>query len=97
MSTVNEVEALLDGCDGDSDGLRAALGNRYVILESWGHDEGYGHHGYNTIYRTEDDRLVHAECGGCSCDGSGSWSYVDDLDSGRKLVPEWLRQEKSNA
>lgn len=85
---MSENEALLDGCDGDEKGLREALGESYSVLESTGEDYGYGHHSYNTIYRTSDGRLIHAECGGCSCGGSGSWSFEPSVDLARRLIPE---------
>jgi hypothetical protein len=86
------VEALLDGCEGDAVGLRAALGERYVVLMSWARNDGISEHDYNTIYRASDGRLIHAECGGCSCGGSGSWSYVDSIEDGIALVPECRRE-----
>lgn len=82
-------EALIDGCDGDSEGLKAALGNDYTIIRCWGDDsEGYGHNSYNTIYQTANGKIIHAECGGCSCGGSGSWSYCDNMLEAIRLVPE---------
>lgn len=94
MLEQDDVQALLDGCEGDADGLRAALGEGAVIVKSWGYEEGYGHHGYDTIWRTADGRIIHAECGGCSCEGSGSWSVCSSMTEAEQLVPEWMRQEK---
>ena len=92
MSEINRVMALLDDCDGDRAGLEHALGVGFEPIKSWGHDEGFGHHGYNTLYRAGDGRLVHAECGGCSCGGYGSWSYIESIEEGERLVPEWMRE-----
>lgn len=81
-------EALLDGCDGDSVGLREALGESYSIEKSTGEDYGYGSHSYNTIYKTSDGRIIHADCGGCSCGGSGNWSYESSVEVAERLIPE---------
>jgi hypothetical protein len=88
---MSEYEALLDGCEGDSAGLRAALGASYKVLRSYCNDECY-EHSSNTIYEAETGQLIHAECGGCSCGGSGSWSYVANMDEAIKLVPEQERE-----
>jgi hypothetical protein len=87
----NSYEALLDGCEGDSDGLRHALGDGYVVVRSYGNDDCY-EHSYNTIYRTASGQLIHAECGGCSCGGSGSWSLVSSIEEAERLVPEQERE-----
>ena len=83
----NVYEALLDGCEGDSKGLREALGEDYHVVESYGNDYGYGSHGYTTTYRTSNGRTISADCGGCSCGGSGSWDFVD-ADKAILYVPE---------
>lgn len=85
---LTDCEALLDYCDGDVAGLKAALGESYSVVWACGYDEGYGHHSYDTIYRTSDGRLVHAECGGCSCHGNGSWSYETSEEAAMRMVPE---------
>lgn len=92
VATVNlpYVEALLDGCDGDRAGLEAALGERYQVVTSWGIDDL--EHSFNTIYQTEHGQLIHAECGGCSCGGSGSWSLVSSVAEAERLVPEHDRE-----
>ena len=98
MSFYGEVsffcEAVLDncGCEGDREGLRQARGDGYDVVKSYGNEQGYGHHSYNTIYKTNGGELIHAECGGCSCGGSGGWEYVKDLEAGRMLVPEQERE-----
>jgi hypothetical protein len=86
---MNEYEACLDGCD---DSLRKELGYNYKILKSTGSDHGYGHHSYNTIYQTETGKIISAECGGCSCEGSGSWCYTTLYEAGL-MIPE---QERNN-
>jgi len=79
---------LADGCEGDRAGLEAALGTGYIVLAEHGYDGGWGHHGYDMIAVTADGKLISAHCGGCSCDGSGGWQYVDELDEALRLVPE---------
>ncbi len=82
-----------DGCTGDSDGLRTALGEGSTIVWTVGTDEGYGHHSTNTLWLRADGQHIFAECGGCSCEGSGHWQYVDSEPAGRLLVPEWMREQ----
>jgi len=84
----DHMQALLDYCDGDVAGLKASLGESYSVVKSKGDDWGYGHHSYDTIYRATDGRLIHAECGGCSCGGSGTWTYVDSMAEAERLIPE---------
>lgn len=91
MKNGEHYEALIGGCgcDGDAKGLAEALGEHYSVIESSGDDSiGYGHHSYNTIYRASDGCVIHAECGGCSCGGSGSWSYEDSVACARRMIPE---------
>jgi hypothetical protein len=83
-------EALMDGCDGDTAGLLEALGENYRVVKSTGSNYGYGHHSYNTIYQASDGRYVSAECGGCSCGGSGSWCY-STLQEAERMIPEQER------
>lgn len=83
-----DYQTLNDGCDGDSDGLRVALGDGFEVVDETICDEGWGHHSYNAIFKTADGRIVHAECGGCSCGGSGSWSYEENVANAQRLIPE---------
>ena len=92
MDNEDHYEALLDGCDGDSEGLRAALGGNYTVVASDGSDLGYGHHNYTTTYLCEDGRTISADCGGCSCGGSGNWDYVDAYKAWQ-YVPEQDRKD----
>jgi hypothetical protein len=87
-----KYEALLDGCEGDSKGLQEALGEGYSVIKSTGDDGGWGHHSYNTIYRSSDGRVIHAECGGCSCFGNGSWSYEESVEMAERMIPEDERE-----
>jgi hypothetical protein len=85
-----EYQTMNDGCEGDSDGLAAALDGAVLVWENYD-SEGYGHHSANAIFRLPDGRVIHAECGGCSCEGSGSWSFEDSIEAAARLVPEWNR------
>lgn len=87
----DHYEALLDGCDGDVEGLRKALGENYSVVSSSGDDYGYGHHSYYTTYLCEDGRTIAADCGGCSCDGGGSWDYVEP-EKAHLYIPEDVRE-----
>jgi hypothetical protein len=91
MGIANERQVLADGCYGDADGLTSALGTTFEVVFSNCDDQGYGHHSYDEIYKLPDGRVIHAECGGYSCKGSGSWSYCADETEAMKLVPEWRR------
>lgn len=86
--TVNDCQALLDGCEGDSGGLKHALGDAYSLIWANGSNEGWGHHSYDTIYRATDGRVIHASCGGCSCYGTGDWSYETSEQEAMRMVPE---------
>lgn len=88
---VSPVQSLRDGCCGDTDGLCAALKQPHAVLYSACRDEGYGHHSYNEIIVLDDGRIIHAECGGCSCDGSGSWSFCATPEEAERLIPEQER------
>jgi hypothetical protein len=90
VTTAGEREAL-KCCDGDEEGLIAALGSRFVRVFSDVDDGGYGHHSCDEVFVTDDGRIIHAECGGCSCEGSGSWSEVPSLEEAMRLVPYWKR------
>ena len=83
-------EALIGdcGCEGDVRGLSEALGDAYEVISSSGYDEDWGHHSFNTIFKASDGRFIHAECGGCSCGGSGSWSYQESYEMAVRMVPE---------
>lgn len=79
---------LNDGCDGDKGGLLAALGVGFeVVFEEYDDSEGYGHHSGNAIFRTSDGQYIHAECGGCSCHGSGSWFRAKSEEEARQAIP----------
>lgn len=83
-----EMNVLVDGCDGDDVGLKAALGENPELLHSNYEDWGYGDHGYNEVWKTTDGKFLHAECGGCSCGGSGSWDYYDNEEEARRKIPQ---------
>lgn len=70
--------------------VEALSGGYEVVWEGGGH-EGYGHHSLNAVIKLADGRFIHAECGGCSCWGSGSWSFCADEEEARRLVPEQER------
>lgn len=89
---MSEYQTLNDGCEGDSDGLAAALGTDFaVVFEEYDDSTGCGHHSADAIFRLSDGRIVHAECGGCSCEGSGSWSFEDSLEAAARLIPGYRR------
>lgn len=89
-----DYQTLNDGCDGDSAGLCAALGDDFDVMYENYDAHGYGHHSANAIFRASDGRIIHAECGGCSCHGSGSWSYETDEETAMRMVPEQERDAK---
>lgn len=85
-------------CEGDRQGLSEALGTDYVVLhEIYDDSEGYGHHSANAVFRTKDNKYIHAECGGCSCEGSGSWGYCKDAEEAYRMIPENLRPDHKPA
>lgn len=87
-----------EGCYGDSAGLALALGDDYeVVVEAYDDSEGYGHHSADAIFRLPDGRIIHAECGGCSCEGNGSWSFCASLDEALKAIPEYRRPSSIDA
>lgn len=88
-----EYSTLNDGCEGDSEGLAMALGDAFELIREYCDDEGWGHHTYDAIFRATDGRYIHAECGGCSCGGSGSWSYAESVQDAERLIPEWRREQ----
>ena len=47
-----DYQTLNDGCDGDSAGLRAALGDGFKVISESIDDGGWGHHSYNAIFET---------------------------------------------
>jgi hypothetical protein len=87
-----DYDTMHDGCDGDSEGLAAALGETFVVIwEDYDDSTGYGHHDARAVFRAHDGRFVRADCGGCSCGGSGSWEYVDTEAEALALVPQVAR------
>jgi hypothetical protein len=62
------------------------------LVFDYSYDEGYGHHSVDEVWRLADGRYVHAECGGCSCEGSGSFSVEKDEETAMRLVPEYHRK-----
>jgi hypothetical protein len=82
-----QYSTLNDGCDGDSEGLAAALGTGYSVIFESIEDWGYGHHSYDALFALADGRFIHASCGGCSCGGSGDWSIVDSLKEAKRYMP----------
>lgn len=93
LRTENELEArvLHDGCIGDDAGYKSALEAGYAVLDGHYSDEGWGHHSYDEVVVLEDGRVISAHCGGCSCEGHGSWEFVDGVETARRLVPEQQR------
>src|SRR5262245_47337354 len=98
--------AMLDDCGenpaissygGPDKKLMEALGKNYVVLEHYGYEEGWGHHGYETIYQTHDGRIIFASCGGCSCGGSGSWAYEDSVEEARENISEYERERRDSS
>ena len=92
-----DVHVLLDGCEGDADGLRAALAQPHVVLTSSCEHEGWGHHSCNVVVAFADGRILHANCGGCSCQGNGDWSWCSTPEEAERLIPEQERPELRTA
>jgi hypothetical protein len=88
-----DYQTLNDGCEGDSAGLAAALGDGFTVLYENCDDGGWGHHSYNAMFLTADGKHVAANCGGCSCHGSGDWEYVDSREEAIRRIPEQERPE----
>lgn len=91
-----EYRVLGDGCMGDQEGLSAALaaGAPFVlIVQHYDDSEGYGHHGGDAVFALEDGRLIHASCGGCSCEGSGEWSFAKDIIEAISWIPDDVRDQ----
>ena len=84
-------QACNDGCEGDSAGLAEALGEDFEVVYENYDEAGWGHHSANAIFRLPDGRVIHANCGGCSCGGSGDWSYEASEEDARRLIPEQER------
>lgn len=88
-------ETMNDGCEGDREGLKAALGEGYTVIYENYDAQGWGHHSANAIFQTVDGRYISAECGGCSCQGSGSWCETTREEAIRMVPeqerPEWLK------
>jgi len=89
-----EYQTLNDGCSGDGTGLDAALVDGTVLVwEEYDDSEGYGHHSADAVFLLPDGRYIHAECGGCSCEGSGSWEYCASEEEAMRMIPAWRRAE----
>lgn len=84
---------LADGCDGDGSGLTAALGTNYEIVYQDLENYGHGHHNYDEVYKLADGTYIHAECGGCSCGGSGSFTDPLDYERAKQFIPLEKRKE----
>lgn len=95
MRVVSGLSVLVDGCDGDRDGLVAALGDGWIVVFVHESDEGYGHHTYEQVFKLADGSFIHAECGGCSCGGSGSWSAHATEAEAMSRVPEYHKERAS--
>lgn len=87
-----DYNVLRDGCDGDSEGLATALGDGFSVIYSNCDDYGYGHHSYDELFVTARGHWIHAECGGCSCRGSGTWSYCEDEKEALTRPPDDARR-----
>lgn len=95
MSDNPSYSTMNDGCESMEEGraLREALGDGFSVLYENYDDHGYGHHNANAIFVTRDGRFISAECGGCSCQGSGSWAVVESREEAIRMVPEQERPE----
>lgn len=95
MIDANDINCPCFSCDGDRELLIEELNKGTFQIEfEYISDEGYGHHQYEAVYySTYDGRYFHAECGGCSCGGSSSWSEHSSLESAMHQVPEYLRNK----
>lgn len=84
-----EYKTLGPCCESPAEGakLAAALGENYKVLYEDYNEHGYGHHDGNAVFETADGKYIHAECGGCSCYGSGSWEYCDTREDAIRLIP----------
>jgi len=93
-----EYRTCADGCitndlGGSQQALQTALDGGYALLyEHYDDSEGWGHHHANMVAVLPDGRIIHAEYGGCSCEGHGSWSFVDSLEEGLRMIPEHVRE-----
>lgn len=78
-------------CDNheDSEKLDELIGvaEYEVLYEDFDASEGYGHHQGNAVLRLADGRYVHVECGGCSCEGSGSWVLCATREKALQHIP----------
>ena len=76
-------------CEPDDPSLDIALGDDFTIIYEylWG---GNYEHSYDGVYKVG-DRYISASCGGCSCGGSGDWSWYDTLKEAWESVPEYHR------
>lgn len=91
MATRADVEICC--LEGDEEKLFCeAIGEEFEIAFQDASHEGWGHHGVNVVIRTKDDRWVHADCGGCSCDGSGDWGFYESKEEAMRHVPEDVRE-----
>lgn len=83
-------EVMNDGCEGDTSGLDALLTEPHVVVFESYWAEQHEHSG-NMIVVLADGRVIHANCGGCSCGGSGDWVFRDDVGDAWRMVPEQER------
>ena len=86
-----DYQTMNDGCDGDSQGLRDALGDDYEVITEVRDEQGYGAHDSNAVFRTASGKIIHADCGGCSCGGTGNWDYVTSEGEAMRMIPESAR------
>ncbi len=92
---------VLGGCGCDfiplsKDPLQAPLwtfleDRRYCILAQVVSNDGY-EHTYNAVLITDEGQIIHADCGGCSCGGSGSWGLAASYEDGLRMIPEIDRE-----
>ena len=89
---MSHFKACADGCDGDK-----LPEDCMEIVDSYGYNEGWGHHSYSTLYRTSAGKLIAAHCGGCSCSGSGDWSYINSESDFRSGVSEFMLNDENES
>ena len=79
-----------DGCE-VNEGLSEALGDDFIVLFENYDAQGFGHHSANAVFQTDDGRFIHADCGGCSCQGYGTWEECSREEAFNR-VPEQERK-----